>query len=176
MSASFFVEFRASSGAVWKSKWTSWAPVPNKPTVSVDVQQHWTTSTSFGVCTSGTVYVPCIYSHARSSLFCLRNVFRALMKSFVDSTHALWASFCLRLCIFCHQTWQVRVSVPLDGVKSEKHCVRSWRSRLHGRFDSVSVEKIVKHVSWFTFQKWFDKKEKRKKVNDLRRRRRRRNT
>ena len=28
-----------SSGAVWKSRWTSWAPVPNKPTVSVDVNQ-----------------------------------------------------------------------------------------------------------------------------------------
>ena len=30
-----------SSGAVWKSRWPSWAPVPNKPTVSVDVTQHW---------------------------------------------------------------------------------------------------------------------------------------
>ena len=30
-----------SSGAVWKSRWTSWAPVPNKPTVSVDVKQHF---------------------------------------------------------------------------------------------------------------------------------------
>ena len=30
-----------SSGAVWKSWWTSWAPVPNKPTVSVDVKQHF---------------------------------------------------------------------------------------------------------------------------------------
>ena len=30
-----------SSGAVWKSKWQSWAPVPNKPTVSVDVKQHF---------------------------------------------------------------------------------------------------------------------------------------
>ena len=29
-----------SSGAVIKSRWTSWAPVPNKPTVSVDVKQH----------------------------------------------------------------------------------------------------------------------------------------
>ena len=29
-----------SSGAVWKSRWTSWAPVLNKPTVSVDVKQH----------------------------------------------------------------------------------------------------------------------------------------
>ena len=28
-----------SSGAVWKSRWTSWAPVPNKPTVSVDIKQ-----------------------------------------------------------------------------------------------------------------------------------------
>ena len=30
------------SGAVWKSRWTSWAPVTNKPTVSVDVRQHST--------------------------------------------------------------------------------------------------------------------------------------
>ena len=29
-----------SSVAVWQSRWTSWAPVPNKPTVSVDVNQH----------------------------------------------------------------------------------------------------------------------------------------
>ena len=25
---------------MWKSRWPSWAPVPNKPTVSVDVKQH----------------------------------------------------------------------------------------------------------------------------------------
>ena len=30
-----------SSGAVRKSRWTSWAPVPNKPMVSVDVKQHF---------------------------------------------------------------------------------------------------------------------------------------
>ena len=30
-----------SSGAVWKSRWPSWAPVPNTPTVSVDVKQHF---------------------------------------------------------------------------------------------------------------------------------------
>ena len=30
-----------SSGAVWKSRWPSWAPIPNKPTVSVDVKQHF---------------------------------------------------------------------------------------------------------------------------------------
>ena len=30
-----------NSGAVWKSRWTSWAPVPNKPTISVDVKQHF---------------------------------------------------------------------------------------------------------------------------------------
>ena len=30
-----------SSGAVWKSRWPSWAPVPNKPTVSVDGKQHF---------------------------------------------------------------------------------------------------------------------------------------
>ena len=35
-----------SSGAVWKSRWTSWASVPNKPAVSVDVKQHSTTRTS----------------------------------------------------------------------------------------------------------------------------------
>ena len=32
---------REAVGAVWKSRWTSWAPVPNKPTVSVDVKQHF---------------------------------------------------------------------------------------------------------------------------------------
>jgi len=31
-----------SSGGVWKSRWPSWAPVPNKPTVSVDVKQRST--------------------------------------------------------------------------------------------------------------------------------------
>ena len=30
-----------NSGAVWKSRWTSWAPVLNKPTVSVDVKQYF---------------------------------------------------------------------------------------------------------------------------------------
>ena len=30
-----------SAGAVRKSRWTSWAPVPNKPTVSVDIKQHF---------------------------------------------------------------------------------------------------------------------------------------
>ena len=30
-----------SSGAVWKSRWPSWAPVPNKHTVFVDVKQHF---------------------------------------------------------------------------------------------------------------------------------------
>ena len=34
-----------SSEAVWKSRWPSWAPVPNKPTVSVDVKQHFNQST-----------------------------------------------------------------------------------------------------------------------------------
>ena len=30
-----------SSGAVLKSRWPSWAPIPNKPTVSVNVKQHF---------------------------------------------------------------------------------------------------------------------------------------
>ena len=29
------------SSAVWKSRWPSWASVPNKPTVFVDVKQHF---------------------------------------------------------------------------------------------------------------------------------------
>ena len=32
------------SGAVWKSRWPSWAPVSNKPTVSVDLKQHFSQS------------------------------------------------------------------------------------------------------------------------------------
>ena len=35
-----------SSGAMSKSRWTSWAPVPNKPTVSVDVKQHFNQSST----------------------------------------------------------------------------------------------------------------------------------
>ena len=38
------VDVLQSSGAVWKSRWTSWAPVPDKPTVSVDVKQHFSFS------------------------------------------------------------------------------------------------------------------------------------
>ena len=30
-----------SSGAVWKSRWPSWALIPHKPMVSVDVKQHF---------------------------------------------------------------------------------------------------------------------------------------
>ena len=40
-------ETTQSSGAVWKSRWPSWAPVPNKPTVSVDVKQHSTSQPSW---------------------------------------------------------------------------------------------------------------------------------
>ena len=36
--------YKQSSGAVWKSRWTSWATVPNKYTVSVDVKQHFNNS------------------------------------------------------------------------------------------------------------------------------------
>ena len=34
-------EEKSELRAVWKSRWTSWAPVPNKPTISVDVKQHF---------------------------------------------------------------------------------------------------------------------------------------
>ena len=34
------VRYSQSSGAVRKSRWLSWAPVPNKPMVSVDVKQQ----------------------------------------------------------------------------------------------------------------------------------------
>ena len=37
--------YHQSSGAVSKSRWPSRAPVPNKPTVSVDVKQHSTNFT-----------------------------------------------------------------------------------------------------------------------------------
>ena len=38
----FRVSSAQSSGAAWESRWPSLDPVPNKPTVSVDVKQHWT--------------------------------------------------------------------------------------------------------------------------------------
>ena len=33
-----------SSGSVWKSRWLSWAPIPNKPTVFVDVTEPTSTN------------------------------------------------------------------------------------------------------------------------------------
>ena len=36
-----------SSGGVWKSRCPSWAPVPNTPTVSVDVKQHFNITKHF---------------------------------------------------------------------------------------------------------------------------------
>ena len=44
LSAASLLPSDQSSGAVWESRWPSWAPVPNKPTVSVDVKQHLTTA------------------------------------------------------------------------------------------------------------------------------------
>ena len=41
-SATYDFKSCQSSGAVWKSRWPSWVPVPNKPTVSVDVKRHST--------------------------------------------------------------------------------------------------------------------------------------
>ena len=46
-----------SSRAVWKSRWPSWAPVPNKPTVSVDVKQHFNNCPVFPSLISLTVSV-----------------------------------------------------------------------------------------------------------------------
>ena len=45
--------FFQSLGAVRKSRWPSWAPVPNKPTVSVDIKQHSTNKVFLSVCRRG---------------------------------------------------------------------------------------------------------------------------
>ena len=42
----------------WKSRWPSWAPVPNKPTVSVDVKQHFKINQTFAQCLHVTVHLP----------------------------------------------------------------------------------------------------------------------
>ena len=39
-----YLAWKQSSWAVWRSRWMSWAPVPNKLMVSVDVKQHSTTT------------------------------------------------------------------------------------------------------------------------------------
>ena len=60
-----------NSGAVWKLRWTSWAPVPNKPTVSVDIKQHFnllklptTEMVSFSPTTSLPQTVPAYANHS----------------------------------------------------------------------------------------------------------------
>ena len=37
----YLYSFRAQELCQSKSRWPSWAPVPNKPTVSVNVKQHF---------------------------------------------------------------------------------------------------------------------------------------
>ena len=44
---------------VWKSRWTSWAPAPNIPTVSVDVKQH------FIICTSASFFFRRLHNRIR---------------------------------------------------------------------------------------------------------------
>ena len=44
--------WQQSSGTVWKSRWPSWAPAPNKPTVSVDVKQQWIWTAQERLCES----------------------------------------------------------------------------------------------------------------------------
>ena len=67
--SSSFRQFCQSSGAVWKSRWPSWAPVPNKPTVSVDVKQHWTSFASRSAPPSVQVVVAVHRLGVRSSVY-----------------------------------------------------------------------------------------------------------
>ena len=62
---------RENSGAVLKSRWPSLAPVPNKPTVSVDAKQHSANQPSTDCI--GNVLAFCystVYRH--SPVFCTR--------------------------------------------------------------------------------------------------------
>ena len=69
-----------SSGAVWKSRWLSWAPVPNKPMVSVDVKQHFNIVVNIAeLCESGGAH-PGLPVHNSSYGLCGRKAtFRKLM-------------------------------------------------------------------------------------------------
>ena len=40
--SNYYYQNQQSSGVVWKSRWPSWAPIPNKPMPSVDIKQHST--------------------------------------------------------------------------------------------------------------------------------------
>ena len=70
---------------MWKSRWPSWAPVPNKPTVSVDVKQHFNNEDVLPV---QSIYL--VFTHmpgksyrrrVRSLLMCLYDVFRVVINS-----------------------------------------------------------------------------------------------
>ena len=58
-----------SSGDVWKSRWPSWAPVPNKPTVSVDVKQHSTTTTTTTTITTTSSLAGLIWIYRKLCIF-----------------------------------------------------------------------------------------------------------
>ena len=64
--------------AVWKSRWTSWAPVPNKPTVSVDIKQH--VNLAFYVqSTCVVIWARCTFCH--HVLWMRRNITGDLLQS-----------------------------------------------------------------------------------------------
>ena len=73
--------------AVWKSRWTSWAPVRNKPTISVDVKQHFNQDTD-----RMNAALP-LESRMMSLL-----LYGAILRSRADSLHSrrmwLWTSDC----------------------------------------------------------------------------------
>ena len=121
--------YAQSSGAVWKSRWPSWAPVPNKPTVSVDVKQHPNKQNMYvssddllrmylwwSLCTLWSVTRMPDESYRRrlrSLLLYLCYVFRTLELTplCVDSARALWASSCFRFLVCLSHSLQAWLSV-----------------------------------------------------------------
>ena len=79
----YISKLQGSGAAVWKWRWPSWAPVPNKPTVFVDVKQHFNNNINCAKGTSsGGVCVPCIYSHTRWELPKVTPVFPVVLHVF----------------------------------------------------------------------------------------------
>ena len=96
-----------SSGDVWKARWPSWAPVPNKPTVSVEVKQR------SAICTTPSDTKWCCTIPSDTQWFC---TYRVIPSDFalcrvIPSDSALYPGqliHCFRklhghvLCLYCN--------------------------------------------------------------------------
>ena len=124
-----------SSGARWKSRWTSWAPVPNKLTVSVDVKQHFNNndriacivlSVRLGTCSCPTNSSPPsegyvdIHFHSHCRCRCIWSLLcSAILHSRADSLHSCCVWLYVSECISLRHAYNIHPSAVFGSSHSK---------------------------------------------------------